>query len=634
VVSEKPDDGVAKAVNILNSFHRQGTGVTDLQRYLVNTQGLSEAQVAKALTIHEQEMTSKIKLRSQENDGCVDPIESTVELLRTEKQEEGKKLLRKFFKGEFFYCTILECLQKEYYEDLSLIAGGNEFNMTSMEVEQIFRCIPTLYKFHKLFYNDLFKGSNIGWMFVRHCNFLNMYIQYLEDCTFTVNKMREYILDDSLQKVLSNIRKSSKRRKDDMVDLLLVPLDRIVDYKNLLNKLLKWADKAHEINFEFLGHAVKNIKDIANVIKSNKWGISNKNEMNKAQLFFGKQIDVLLPYRVILRRGMMAYKSGFTSRKKMYMFFLFNDALVWTMKKTEAPKILKLWSCSVVKNSSRKIKLETKGQFKVLNLECSSEGERDAWYETVKIAIVKAKENDTQGWSKFDSVEEKSGDIVRRTFSLYRDYDRKESIVSYTDGDKDGRSDNEIKNQESQNFERSKQDDDLGLEAVKIGAMTSFSASRSSVVQDDDEMKTDVGTLDSRSLIEQARPKSPKLKLSTFDKNSSMKNQKLDRKRTDEDLESESSPHSIKRAGSSLFFLSLSDVIKTSPSKAAESRDSRRVSPENRILSGPEEITPKHRKSESSPRVTMQTNFENSHTPSETQKHKKSSSFSLRLNEL
>jgi len=608
VVSWNSNEGITKAVDFLNSFHRPGTGLKDLKRYLVNNQGLSQEQVTEALTIHQKDMESKTELSSKQNAEDNDPIESTVLLLRTEKQEEGRKLLRQFFKGEFFYCTILECLQKEYYEDLSLMAGGNEFNMTSDEVEQIFRHIPTLCKFHKLFYNDIYKGSNIGWMFVRHFNFFSMYVEYMKDCTFTVNKIREYILNDSLHRVLSNIRKRSKRRKDDMVDLLLVPLDRIVDYKNLLNKLYKYADKAHVINFEFLGKAVKKIKKTAKVVQTQKWDIANKNEMNKAQLFFGKQIDVLIPNRVILRRGMMAYKTGLASRKKMYMFFLFNDALVWTPTKAEAPKILKLWSCDVVKNSTRKLKLQTKGQFKVLNLECSSEVERDEWYEALESAIAKAKQNNTEGWSKFDSVDEKAGDISQRTYSLYQNYNRSDTIGSSPDGNGNGKSWYENKTKESHNLESSKQDHDGALWPVKIGAVTSFSASKAE--EDDDQLTSDFPKVISPSAI-----KSPKLK----------ENRKPNRFSADGDLDSESSPdHSIKRAGSSVFFLSLSEVVKTSPSNTAKPTDSNLLSSEKQISDNPVETRPKQGISRS---------FLNGVPKVDTQ-HKKSSSYSLRLNEL
>jgi len=374
-----------------------------------------------------------------------------------------------------------------------------------------------------------------------------------------------------------------------------------------LDKLYEYADETHALNYEFLGKAVKSIGEIARVVESQKYEISNRNEMNKAQLFFGKQIDILLPHRNILRRGMMAYKSGKLSRKKMYMFFLFNDALVWNMKNTEAPKIIKLWSCTVVKSSSKKVKLTTKGQFKCLNLECSSEGERDDWYDKFEAAIVSANEQNTRGWSKFDSIDDDLGNIQRRTFSLYENHNMDETKDADLNDGNSERSNHEIKNQESQDVETSNQANDLGLETVKTVALTSFSASKGGAKPlDDYEMKTGVNKSASPHFSAKVGQMSPKVKLSTLDEDDPL---------TD-------------RTGSSIFFLSLADDNKTAAKNDTECKDSIGIASR-------EETSPKHRKYPSSPAVMMYNNAENAGSPVvRKEKHKKAPSFSLRLCEL
>jgi len=620
IVSEKQPEGVAMAVKFFNCFHWKYSNVDDLQRYLINKKGLTKGQIEEAMTIHQKEIAIKIKLDS-ENDAAeteLDPITSTIRFLLSDKQEEGKTLLQQFLKAEFFYCTILECLKKEYYNELAKIAGGTEFNMTSKEVHEIFRCIPTLFKFHKRFYSDLNNGSNIGWMFIRLHNYFKLYVEYMKDCRLAVNTIRGHILDDSLHKVLSKIRKTSKRRKDDMMDLLIVPLDRIMDYKNLLDKLYDYADKTHTMNYGFLGEAVKNISEIAEVIEAQKYEISNKNEMNKAQLFFGKEIDILVANRVILRRGMMAYKTKMVSlKKKMFMFFLFNDALVWSMKKSEDPKIVKLWTCTVVKGKGKKFKLQTKGQFKTLNLECASEKDSEEWYDALEAAISSASETNLSAWSKFESAEQNQGSIDIRSLSLYQDWNRTETMVGDENGDGDEKkSDHEVKSQASQkNVNSSKEDDGLAIETYNAGKITSYSAPKAAVKMSyDDEMKDEKSN--GLKTGPQVAQKSTKVKLSNFDENLTEKS--LPKAiRTDEDVDSNS--ESVKRTGSSIFFLSLSDDLKESPIKPPESKDIPRLIPvEDQISPLPEETTPmqtpKHKK-----------------TPSN---HKKSSSFSVRLSDL
>merc|ERR1719320_1164470 len=94
-------------------------------------------------------------------------------------------------------------------------------------------------------------------------------------------------------------------RSDNMIDLLLKPLERILEYREFLERLLSWADRKQTSDFEILGKATRRIGRLANYIEKYKYGIYNKNEMNKVQRFLKDQSNVLAPDRFIVRRGMM-----------------------------------------------------------------------------------------------------------------------------------------------------------------------------------------------------------------------------------------------------------------------------------------------------------------------------------------
>jgi len=304
------------------------------------------------------------------------------------------------------------------------MAGRNEFNMTARELKTIFYRIPTLYKFHENFYKKLNKGLNIGWMFVELFQFFNMYVEYMKDCISTVNTIRNYILDVNLHECLNKIRKSSDFPEEDMIDLLLIPLDRMMEYQNFLEKLYGFSDNSQETNYEFLGKAVRRIGRIAKYIGAHKVGIKNRSEMNKAQQFFGKKNDILLPNRYIVRKGRLNCKvgGGVTARKSTYIFFLFNDALIFTKKKEDPPKVLKLWTCSVVKTSTRKFKILTKGIIKALNFECASEVERDEWFDAVEKTADRAQKSSAQTWSNFATNYDLTEEGLARQGSIYEEY--------------------------------------------------------------------------------------------------------------------------------------------------------------------------------------------------------------------
>merc|ERR1719419_1159913 len=77
-------------------------------------------------------------------------------------------------------------------------------------------------------------------------------------------------------------------------------------------------------------------------------------------------------------------------RKKMCVFFLFNDILVWTAGKRKSTKVLTLWHSRVAKSSTRKLLLLSAGQSIILYLECASQWERDKWFNAIKIAVNSA----------------------------------------------------------------------------------------------------------------------------------------------------------------------------------------------------------------------------------------------------
>lgn len=426
--TSSPDPEVVTAVKFLNWFTVRGYPESNLKKYLTDKRNLNNSQINEAFRIYQNQTKQNdkpVSPQNKQNDKPVSPSGSTefdshVSFLILEKQQEGKELVKQFLKDDGEYCAILQCLHEEYYKDLSAMADEGKFQMTREELEQIFRHIPTLYEFHKVFNTDMNRGCNVGWMFVGLFIFFHGYVDYMKDCLFAIRKMREYIHDKKLQECMTQIRRRSKRRADNMVDLLLVPLDRIQDYKNFLDQLYEWSDKSQVADYEFLGKASRRIGRVASYIAQYKHGISNKNEMNKVQLFVGTQCSVLHPKRLVVRRGMMSCRTfDLPERKLSYMFFLFNDILLWTTKNSKTPNIVELWNAKVKPSEAReKLNLKFKivsgvGQNnKILFLECKSKRQRDGWYKAIETGIWNAVRGNVESWSRVEGVtsadEEKS----------------------------------------------------------------------------------------------------------------------------------------------------------------------------------------------------------------------------------
>jgi len=438
------DEKVATAVSFLSDVAQKKYRAQDLRKYLANKRGLSNSQIDEAFRIHRTqqnakppgERKSRLKYKAQKvafsksnlaiaerkelstpSTGSTGSLKDIVSILIKSKQAEGSEMLQKFVESERDYCSILECLENEYHQELNKLAVTGKIRMARREVQEIFRLIPDLIKFHTSFYEELYQGRNIGYLFIRHFNVFKGYIEYMKNCKLSIDIIRKYLRDRNLQKQLAFIRQRSRRKRDDMVDLLLVPLDRIMECKTVLDKLSEWADSEQKDNFSTIRKANRRIGRVANYIERYKYGISNRNEMNKVQLFLERQCDIISPNRIIIRRGTMIRRTtGWAARNKTYVFFLFNDVLLWTTQNRELQNIVQLVSCTVMPSESktdpeRKFKIVSIGRkIKTLLLECTSKRQRDDWYEAAEKGIRAAKmqgEKET-AQQKFDAPSEDS----------------------------------------------------------------------------------------------------------------------------------------------------------------------------------------------------------------------------------
>lgn len=418
------DPKVITAVEFLDEVSQKGHKEGELRKYLFNRKELSRAQIDEAFRIHRLRLKKKAevaiprsstgrkeKVVDRENSRGIGerPEISTVDdarkgptFLLEEKRVEGQKLITDFLKTEFSYVSVLECLKNEYFRDLCQLASTRKIVFTRTELNQMFQRIPELLIFHKaLFQNLSNQHNNIGQVFVHLFHHFKEYVEYTKDCTAMIITMRKHIHDKKLHRILEKIREKSSRNKDDMVDLLLIPLDRIMDYKEFLDKLHGWADQDKGADYVYLGKAARRIGRIANYIAKHRGGIWNRNEMNKVQQFLSKQCNILTAKRRIIRRGLMIRRTtSWPVRKKHYIFFLFSDVLLWTSRNGELQNVVRLQDCEVMHSESktnpeRKFKIVSKGKNrvrKVLLLECNLKRQRDEWFSTVQQEIKNSKQ--------------------------------------------------------------------------------------------------------------------------------------------------------------------------------------------------------------------------------------------------
>jgi len=291
------DVTVTTAVGFLDDVSKQNWNEADLRRYLIGKQGLSDEQVEEAFMIHRlrSNLVKKDGRMSNMEEGFRERPErqlvkqnqathetnnnvtiANLSFLLPSRKEAGEKLINDFLVCEKGYCIVLECLQEEYLRELTLQARLGKIGLKRDEVDEVFCHVPKLLKFHQTFYTDLLVGTNIGRLFIRRLNFFKGYGEYIKDVTSTIEMLREHMFDKKLQKCLGAVRRRSRVTKNDLTDLLLTPLDRILDYKIFLNKLYELADETQMVEYDFFGKAARRIGRIAKYIEKYRHGVINR----------------------------------------------------------------------------------------------------------------------------------------------------------------------------------------------------------------------------------------------------------------------------------------------------------------------------------------------------------------------
>lgn len=421
------DPKVSTAVEFLFDVDDKEFREADLRRYLISNRGLTSEQVDDALSIHNSQLNKRerrehseaswtaatkprkipktfaeftlmritVKKSEKTNKEFLNKVESILSLLTPNKHELGYRLIVDFLIAELGYCRCLKSLIEDYRKGLVKAADARQFDLSRDEILEIFQRIPQLLKFHKSFYTDL--GVDIGRMVVRLINFFKQYTEYIREFASSIRVLREHSRDRRLYKCLDHIKWLSKCKMD-IYDLLQAPLHRILEYRDFFTKLCELGDGSH-VDFRFLGKAARRVGRIAVCVELHKERIMNACELNKVQHIVGDQCDLLLSRRQFLRRGEMIRRTtGWKARNKRYIFFLFNDVLLWTTMKDELQNVVKLHKCTVL-HSEAKIEPERKFKVvveefgrkskKVLHLECKSPWERDQWFTSIETAIAR-----------------------------------------------------------------------------------------------------------------------------------------------------------------------------------------------------------------------------------------------------
>jgi len=428
-----PDDpDIETAADFLDDVSGKQYGEKALRSYLLVKRKLTKEQVDQAFKLHRRRMNARSQTRSSEgakinrewsnsaeeakskqleevtssNSSITDGPEIKIEVetqstpknsISMVKQEEtSKTLIKNFLDSEKTYCDVLHCLWSDYYTTLAGLSLDRKLQMSHSECREMFKNIPTFCKFHSTLCKDLKGGAEIGRLFVRLFHFFKGYLDWMKNLSFIIKKLGEHNGDKKLQNYLFQIRKNSKFKQCDLIQLLMVPLDHILVYDEFLNNLVELTDKSKP-SYPYLVKAARRIGRVASYVRKYRYLINNLHEVYKVQCFLKTGINIFADKRRLIRRGIMMLlrPTSWRVKNKERIFFLFNDMLLWTNKKGDFKDVIAVNSCKVLpwlgtNNSHRKLLIEAEEDtgLKVLRLECRTYKTRDEWFSIFESTIA------------------------------------------------------------------------------------------------------------------------------------------------------------------------------------------------------------------------------------------------------
>jgi len=410
---------IKTAVEFLDGVYGRHHNEAALRKYLLQKQNLSLREVNEAFNIHRARVGGRERIKKSKDEaktterpevkvGVRDKDLSYATCLLPNKRDAGKRLIYDFIRSEVKYCNLLGKLWSDYCVKLIDMALRHKLQMSPQNSKKLFQDIPQLLKFHNAFHKDLNREADIGRLFFRSVGFFKGYMDYTTSIRTVIKQLGEYAGDEVFQKLLSDIRKNSKCSPSDLVGLLIVPLDRIQEYKMFLDNLIEMADKTKR-TYKWLDKAARRITRVALNVQKLRSVINNFYEMYRIQVYLSGKVNILVDQRRIIRRGLMIRRTGgWTARNKQYVFFLFNDLLLWSSKKGVFQNFVPLHSCEVmpyqgVNNSEKKFMVvsKTKDKVKMLFLECKTWRQRNDWCVAIKKAIKSFKK---LGLEKLDEL--------------------------------------------------------------------------------------------------------------------------------------------------------------------------------------------------------------------------------------
>ncbi|KAJ3151792.1 Rho guanine nucleotide exchange factor 4 [Geranomyces variabilis] len=229
--------------------------------------------------------------------------------------------------------------EADYVEDLNTIINvfmnpmkrqkilkDREITIIFSNVEQL---LPVNTQLKTMFEERVAQASvveMIGDIFIRVSDFLKMYTMYCRNHPLALMKLQAVRQTKSVAKFLDQCAATPEARNLNLANFLIKPVQRICKYPLLIREAMKNTDPSHQ-DYALLQSALLKIETVVTIVNEGARQAENVKEMLEIQSRFTTKINIVEPWRTLLKRASMdlVKKDGERSRRES---FLFSDMFV------------------------------------------------------------------------------------------------------------------------------------------------------------------------------------------------------------------------------------------------------------------------------------------------------------------
>ncbi|KAM4044204.1 FERM, ARHGEF and pleckstrin domain-containing protein 1 isoform 4-T4 [Anomaloglossus baeobatrachus] len=390
----------------MKNAHQPSTGSPHLSELSINSQG--------GTTVVNSTLSPNLSPDGKPSSPLISPLLNEPICIRTDDEEDSRK---KKFPTDKAYCIAKEVSATEctYLKDLEVItvwfqnAANKDDSMSEQLKNLIFSNFDPLHKFHQNFLKEVdqrlvvWEGKSNSHMKSDNQKIGDVMLKNIQGMKqFTNNLQKHYEALIELEKAIKNSRKLDVLCRDFEQEkvcylplnmFLLRPLHRLMHYKQIMERLCKHYSPNH-VDFRDTRAALAEISEMLAQLHGTMIKMENFQKLQELRKDVTGIDNLVIPGREFIRLGSLSKLSGKGLQQRM--FFLFNDALLYTSRGLTSSNQFKIHGQLPLFNMTVEESddewgvphcLTLRSQNQAIVVAASSQAEIEKWSEDIHMAI-------------------------------------------------------------------------------------------------------------------------------------------------------------------------------------------------------------------------------------------------------